>query len=239
MTTPAPRPPIEYTYAFSFADGARKSFTVTLDPETLELRRLSATSPPDWTRLGFHQCPNCPLRTDEVERCPVAVNLVDIVDAFKDRKSFDPVEVTVESRNRTYTRRASLQSGVSALLGLCMVTSGCPVLDRLRPLVETHLPFMNRQETLYRILSLHLFAQFFALQEGRTADLDLADLRRRMEQIHDVNVAFCERLRAIESKDASVNAVVILSTLGDFPSQRMTQIDLQRLQRLVRDYYER
>lgn len=239
MTTTTTRPAIEYTYAFTFADGARKSFTVTLDPDTLGLRRVSETPAPEWTRLGFHQCPNCPLRTEEVERCPVAVNLVDVVAAFKDRKSFEPVEVTVESRNRTYTRRASLQSGASALLGLCMVTSGCPILDRLRPMVETHLPFMSRQETIYRILSLHLFAQFFALQEGRPADLDLADLRRRMDEIHDVNVAFCERLRAIESKDASVNAVVILSTLGDFPSQRMTRVDLERLQRLMRDFYER
>jgi hypothetical protein len=113
------------------------------------------------------------------------------------------------------------------------------VLDRLRPLVETHLPFMSRHETMYRTVALHVLSQFFAQRRGEPVTFDLETLRSRMDEIHDVNVAFCERLRAIESKDASVNAIVILSTLADFPSQRVTEQDLGRLERLLQDYYDR
>ncbi len=234
-----PRPAITYKYDFTFEDGTHRSFVVTLDGDTLALTGVPDRALPEWTRLQFHQCPSCPLRAEEHERCPPAARLVDVVEAFKDRQSFDAVSVSVESRNRTYTLQGSLQTGVSALVGLYMVTSGCPVLDRLRPLVETHLPFMSRQETMYRILALHLVSQFFALRRGQPLDVDLDGLRRRMEQIHEVNVAFCERLRGIESLDASVNAVVILSTLGDFPVQKLMRLELEHLEGLMEDYYER
>src|SRR5687768_8891993 len=95
-----PRPPVSYRYVFTFPDGTQRSFDVTLDGDALAFQRPAGGALPEWTRLGFHQCPNCPLSTAAVERCPVAVNLVDIVEAFKDRTSFDSVEVTVESRNR-------------------------------------------------------------------------------------------------------------------------------------------
>jgi hypothetical protein len=233
------RAPITYNYTFSFEDGTCKTFTVTLDGDTLAAQPPPDRPLPEWTRLGFNQCPGCPLKTDEHERCPPAAALADVIHAFKDRKSFAPVQVTVESENRTYTWRGAIQKGASPLVGLYMVTSGCPVLDRLRPLVETHLPFMSRHETMYRILALHLVSQFFAQRRGEPLDVELAGLRRRMDEIRDVNVAFCTRLRGIDSLDASVNAVVILATMGDFPAQKMMGVDMERLERLLREYYER
>jgi len=234
------RPPITYTYTIRLENGSQMQFPVTLDGETLSLvPEPPAAPPPDWTRLTFHQCPNCPLRPETHERCPVAANLVPVVEAFRDRRSFEPVEVSVESQNRTYTRKAGLQTAISPLLGLHMVTSGCPVMDRLRPLVETHLPFMSRKETQYRMLSLHLMSRFFAERRGEAAEPDFERLRSTMEQVHEVNVAFCNRLRAITEKDASINAIVILSTLGDFPDERLAEQDLARLEQLSREYYER
>jgi hypothetical protein len=236
VTAPAT---IVYRYTFTFQDGSSQQFTVTLDTNTLSLLLEPPQPPPDWTRLEFHQCPNCPLDPATHPHCPVALNLTSVVSAFKDRTSVEPVIVTVESRNRAYTRETSLQNGVAPLLGLHMTASGCPILDRLRPLVETHLPFMSRHETMYRIISMHVMAQFFAQRRGEPVDFDLTRLRQVMDEIHEVNVAFCRRLREITSRDASVNAVVILSTLGDFPSQRVTQTDLARLERLLQDYYGR
>jgi hypothetical protein len=234
------RPPVTYTYTIRLEDGSQMRFAVTLDGETLSLLPPPATSPaPEWTRLAFHQCPNCPLRPETHERCPVAANLVPVIEAFRDRRSFEPVEVSVESQHRTYARKAGLQTAISPLLGLHMVTSGCPVMDRLRPLVETHLPFMSRRETQYRMLSLHLMSQFFAERRGEPVEVGLDRLRETMEAVHEVNVAFCNRLRAITEKDASINAIVILSTLGDFPDERLVEQDLERLERLSREYYER
>ena len=234
-----PRSPITYVYTIRLENGSQMKFTVDLDPDTLSLIPPASPEPlPEWTRLQFQQCPNCPLSTETTERCPIAANLVPVVDAFRDRRSFEPVEVSVDAQNRTYTRKAGLQTAISPLLGLHMVTSGCPVMDRLRPLVETHLPFMSRRETQYRMLSLHLMSRFFAERRGEPAEPDFERLRRTMEAVHEVNVGFCNRLRAITEKDASINAIVILSTLGDFPDERLIEQDLDRLERLSRDYYE-
>lgn len=232
------RPDIHYRYTFTFDDGVSATFKVTLDGETLAFKPEAEVRPPDWAKLDFHQCPNCPLTAAEYEYCPVARNLAPVVDAFRDRQSFEKALVTVESRNRAYTREGSIQTGISPLLGLHMATSGCPVLDRLRPMAEMHLPFMSRQETMYRMLCLHVLAEFFAQRRGERIASDLSGLREKMDDIHDVNVAFCDRLRAISPQDANVNGVVILSTLSDFPNQRMTEKDIERIERLIRDYYE-
>jgi hypothetical protein len=240
MVTPAnPRPDVTYRYTFIFKDGTSLVFTVRLDGETLTFIPESGAETPEWTRLGFHQCPNCPLDPAQHPYCPVARNLVPVLTAFRERHSFESVVVTVESRNRAYTREGSIQTSVAPLVGLHMATSGCPVLDRLRPLAETHLPFMSRHETMYRTVTLHVLSQFFAQRRGELVPFDLETLRARMDEIHAVNVAFCDRLRAISTQDANVNAVVILSTLADFPSQQVTEQDLARLERLLKDYYER
>ena len=210
---------------------------MSLDRETLSLLRPAPAEPPEWTRLEFHRCPNCPLDPAQHPHCPVAVSMVEMVEALKDRNSYDEVEVVVEAPSRTYSKRTPLQGAVSSLLGLLMTTSGCPILDRLRPMVETHLPFMTRHEALYRILTMYLLAQYFIEARGEQGgDWSLEGLVRSMDDIHTVNVSFCKRLNSIPIKDASVNAVVILSTLGDFPSRRITQKDLARLARLFQRY---
>jgi hypothetical protein len=239
VTTDAPRPNITYRYTYAFKDGTSLEFTVTLDGDTLDFVAPVDAETPEWTRLGFHQCPNCPLDPAQHRDCPAARNLVPVVNAFRDRQSFDNVVVTVASRNRKYSRDATIQTGVAPLVGLHMATAGCPVLDRLRPMVEMHLPFMSRHETMYRTVTLHVLSQFFAQRRGESVAFELDSLRAKMDEIRDVNVAFCERLRAIAGKDASVNAIVVLSTLADFPSQRVTEHDLDRIERLLKDYYEK
>jgi hypothetical protein len=228
---------ISRRYVITFKDGTRKSFAVEIDAETLSLVPKPRSSYPDWTRLGFRQCPNCPLEDARHERCPVAANLADVVESFAAFPSYEDVDVAVESENRTYTRHGALQTAASSLIGLYMVTSGCPILDRLRPLVDMHLPFMNRRETVYRMVSMYVMAQFFRQKAGETADWELTGLVRCLEEIRTVNVSFCERLRAIEAKDASVNALVILSMLGDVPSRLVTKKDLARLERIYRRHW--
>lgn len=233
MPPPAVAPrSITYRYRMTFADGTLKTFAVTLQAESLALVREARASYPEWTRLTFNQCPNCPLHESRHPRCPVAANVVELIEAFGDSPSYEEVDVVVESQNRTYARHTSLQTAVSSLLGLHMVTSGCPILDKLRPMVDMHLPFMNRQETLYRMVTMYLMAQYFRAKNGQPAEWDLEGLTRLLGDIREVNIAFCERLNAIEIKDASVNAVVILSTLGDFPSRLITKRDLARLERI-------
>ncbi len=228
------RKTIAFRYRFSFQNGGDQEFTVHLDAETLGLVAAPRPDPPEWARLTVHQCPNCPLTEKESPLCPVAANMADLVAAFQDRKSHEAVQVLVETKERIYAKHTSLQTAVSSLIGLYMVTAGCPILSRLRPMVDTHLPFMTPAETTYRMLSMYLVAQYFKAKAGRPADWTLEGLSGILEAVQAVNTAFCQRLNSIAIKDASVNALVVLSTLGDEARLRLVEHDVERLERIFK-----
>jgi hypothetical protein len=91
-----------------------------------------------------------------------------------------------------------------------MVTGGCPVMDPLRPLVRFHLPFASMEETEFRIVSMYLIAQYLRQKAGKTPDWSLEGLQVIYDKVQDVNRCFAGRLRAATTKDASVNAIIIL-----------------------------
>lgn len=232
---------MELRYRFDVEGGARKEFVLLLDPETLAYQGDPAAARPDWTRLEFKQCPNCPLKPAESPHCPVAANMAPLVDSFKDSISYDPVDVEVQAPGRSYRKRTTMQAGVSALFGIVMASSGCPILDKLRPMLLTHLPFPSLRETQYRAMSTYLLRQFFVARKGGKPDWTLKGLARIYDEINKVNVAFAERLRAIHERDASVNAV---SKLDCFASYAATAIERSRgaldwLERLFRPSAEK
>jgi len=137
------------TYQFTFQDGTTRAFSVRLQLPSLDLVPAPDSEPPEWTRLTVHQCPNCPLNADDHPRCPVAVNLVPVGEAFRDRVSHDEVDIVVRTEARAYHNSCALQEVIASLMGLIMATSGCPHLDKLRPMVFTHLPFSTKGETTY------------------------------------------------------------------------------------------
>lgn len=205
---------LRFLYTFEFEDGSRKQFEVDLDAETLELVPPHVPERPDWTRLSFNQCENCPLAED-VEYCPVAVNLAPLAQEFQDSISFERIKTTVEAPERTYTKTTALQKALSSLVGLIMVTSNCPIMDRLRPMVRFHLPFAGSLDTAYRALSMYLIAQFFKMKNGKEADWDLKDLVKTYRAISQVNKGISKRLSEASNKDANLNAIVILHSVGD------------------------
>jgi hypothetical protein len=225
---------VAYVYRFRFEDGAEREFALQIDEATLALRATERKALPSWTRLGYFQCSNCPLREEHHPRCPIAVNLVDVVEFFRERSSVETVEVEVEARGRTYRKRTALQEGLSALVGVVMVTSGCPVLDRLRPMVATHLPFMSGEESTYRIVSMYLMAQLFIAREGGEPDWELTGLVDFLGEIRRANVGFTGRLGSLRIKDASLNAVSTLSALGELTSLNIVEGGLDRWRRLFR-----
>ena len=76
---------------------------------------------------------------------------MDIIHSFKDSISYEEVEVFITTKARTYMKRTTLQKGLSSLLGIYMVTSGCPTMEKLKPMVRYHLPFATEEETKYRV----------------------------------------------------------------------------------------
>jgi hypothetical protein len=142
------------------------------------------------------------------------VNLSSLVESFKNSPSFESTTVTVQAPERTYVKQTSLQQGLSSIIGIYMVTSGCPVMDQLRPNVRFHLPFATMEETTYRAVSMYLAAQYFRMRRGETPDWTLERLAEVYKGVWLVNRGMAQRLAHASSKDANVNAVIVLSTFG-------------------------
>jgi len=142
------------------------------------------------------------------------VNLAAVVETFKDAVSFESTTVKVETAERVYEKRTTLQKGLSSIIGIYMVTSDCPVMDPLRPMVRFHLPFASVDETIYRAVAMYLVAQYFRMRNGKTPDWELARLADIYRDVATVNAGMIDRLRHASTEDASVNALAILSTQG-------------------------
>ncbi len=229
---------ISFHYKFTLSDGEIREFGLELDSETLSLARKEKEIYPEWTRLPYHKCPNCPLSDAQHMHCPIAANLVGLVEFFKDSISHEEVDVEITTETRRYVKHTSLQIGISSLIGIYMVTSGCPVMDKLRPMVRTHLPFATREETMYRVISMYLLAQYFLYKEGQRPDWDLENLTEIYEEIHTVNKSFCQRLSGIHIKDASLNALVQLDIFADFTSFSLEINKLDEIKRLLHAYLD-
>jgi hypothetical protein len=209
-------PLLHYRYQFTFDNNHTITFEINLDPETLEYVSSSDQEPAEWTRLDYLPCEQCSLmKSSESVFCPIAVNIATIVEAFKDTYSYDTVDVRVESKERVYSRKQiSIQQALSSILGIIMVSSGCEDLDKLRPMVRYHLPFASIEETIYRAASMYLLGQYFRRKHGLEPDWDMKQLINIYQKIDRINVKLVKRLQAATSKDASLNAVVVLDVFA-------------------------
>jgi len=205
---------VQFKYTFEFENGDVKVFEITLNSATLELVQEKDIPKPEWTKLSFYPCEDCPLPLHS-EQCPVAVNLSQIVTEFKDSVSHEWTRVTVETPERTYMKETTLQKGLSSIIGIYMVTSNCPVMDKLRPMVRFHLPFATPTETLFRTVSTYLTGQFLLMKDGKKPDWDLDKLVELYRSVSVVNKGMSHRISNASIKDANVNAVVILHSFGD------------------------
>jgi hypothetical protein len=201
---------ISIEYRFTLDDGSQEVFNFQLDAKSLELFISTPETLPSWTKLSFHQCPNCSLNVDEHPYCPVAANIAHIVMSFDRLLSCDKIYMTVTTEERIVAQSTTAQRGISSLMGLVIANSGCPHTAFFRPMARFHLPLANIEETIFRAASMYLLAQYFLKKEGRKADFDLHGLKQIYENIHIVNEAMTERLRAATNSDLPPNAVILL-----------------------------
>jgi hypothetical protein len=201
-------------YVFTFTNGAKIQFNLLLDEKTLTFVSEDVQNLPAWTLLGYNQCTICPLQEQEHPRCPVAANLFGIVEKFKNFVSHDRVSVACIVEERTYAKNTTVQMGLSPLLGIIMTTSGCPILEQLKPMVRFHLPFASLDETIFRMVSMYFVAQYLRKQAGKSAEWTLDGLTRIYAQVGQVNKDFVERLLGAAKNDVNVNALVNLDVFA-------------------------
>lgn len=198
-------------YEFKMDDGSELRFTV--DPRR-RLPLVDEDRAPEWTRLAYHRCEECPLDDATHERCPAAVDASDILARFNSVLSYARADVTVRTAERTLSHPIDVQTALHSLLGLVMATSGCPILSTLRPLAHHHLPFATKEETVFRAAGAYLLRQYFVAKDGGEPDLRLEGLKKLYQDLQAVNRSFTDRIRAAADKDANLNAIVLLFSLS-------------------------
>jgi hypothetical protein len=202
--------PLLITYSFQFQDGSSWFHRININRS----RNASAAAPasaPEWTRLSFHRCENCPLSEDMCSHCPPAVDAAPILGYFASITSIAQVRVTV----------ITPELGLMALLGVVMATSACPILSRLRSQALFHLPFASMDETLYRAVGDYLIKQYFAMKDGKQPDFALTGLDQLYRDLATLNIAFFKRIQASSPNDANVNAIVTFRSMSDIVSMSL------------------
>lgn len=196
------------TYHFRFADGSTASLAsdaaAALDPASL----------PAWTRLAIHQCPNCPLQAATTPHCPMATQFVPLIALVGSLRSYDAVQVRVDTPERQVGKATTLQRAIGSVMGLLAANSNCPRTRFLQPMAHFHLPFASEEESLYRAASTYLLDQYFRRQAGGVPDWDMAGLKAHYTELQQVNTAMAQRLRTAASDDGAINAIILLDLLA-------------------------
>ena len=209
---------IEIQYCFILDDQRHEIFDLQLDPRTLEVINNKNQNFPFWTALEFQQCPHCPLDKETVPHCPVATGLLGVVERFDKIFSYDELDLEVITNQRRVTQHTTAQRALGSLIGLLFATSGCPHTDYFKPMARFHLPLASMEETMFRVTSMYLMAQYFRQKEGVESDFEFAGLKDILDNMHRLNVMIAERIRNATETDSSLNAVIQLDTfLGMMP----------------------
>ncbi|WP_304511543.1 DUF6901 family protein, partial [Desulfobacula sp.] len=124
--------------------------------------------------------------------------------------SYHQIRVKVIMKNRTITQDTTIQKGISSLMGLVIATSGCPRTRFFKSMARFHLPLADEEETISRAASMYLLKQYFLKNEGKPTDFDLKELIKIYDDMHIVNMAIAERLKAASKTDSAVNAIILL-----------------------------
>ncbi|MBD3223598.1 MAG: hypothetical protein GF313_02645 [Caldithrix sp.] len=218
-----------YKYTFELQGDRLIQYELNLDIDNLRYLPGENTVPSNWAKLDNHQCKLCPLEVTTHPYCPIAKNLDYLLPPFKQSYSYEPTRVKVECDRRTYVAETTVQKGLSSMIGIIMVSSGCPIMEKLKPMVRFHLPFASTEETIYRSISTYLLQQYFHFCNDRSPDWELNGLIQIYKDVEQVNVGMANRFRALGGQDAEINALVALDIFAkELPTNIRSQLkDLQ------------
>lgn len=203
---------IHIKYYFLLESGTQKSLAFQFEPLSPYVSPKLSRDIPEWTRLEYNQCPNCPYQPGAMDYCPLALNLVDIIKRFDGLLSYEKVYLKVVTEDREVSKKTTVQHGMSSLMGLAIASSGCPHTAFFSPMAHFHVPLASVQETVFRAVSSYLLSQYFLKEDGKKADFALDGLTQIYKNLQSVNISIASRLRSATESDSSVNAIILLDT---------------------------
>jgi hypothetical protein len=208
----------KFTYHFKFPETGEPtvSYNFGLSKDKIEFVDLHKKEEEnnemlEWAKLDFNKCSHCPLNSEEHPYCPVAKNLFNVVNYFKDTRSFVKSMIFIETEDRSYAKNADVQTGLFSIFGLIMASSGCPHLNFFKPMARFHLPFANDEETFVRATSMWLLRQHIRKENGEDVKVDLTELLENYAKVEIVNKHILERISKLSQADADKNAIIILT----------------------------
>lgn len=214
--------PFYIHYHFQFLDGSVANYKISLSQDSLSLiQEDSGQEAAGWTKLEYEQCNGCPLTPETHPQCPIAVNIMELVEFFKNVFSYHDCMVVCETAERTYSKKTSVMEGLSAIFGVIMATSDCPVMEFLKPMARFHLPFATIEETTVRSASMYLLAQYFKYKDKKGMKFDFKTLENHYARVQKVNEGLLRRITSISSEDADKNAIITLHSLSQFLSMEI------------------
>ncbi len=205
---------ISFKYFFKFSESEEKVLDIRLDPLTLNLLPKKRDEFTEWTILDYSKCSICPYDQSSQKYCPIALNLTDVIETFSNKESYKTVDVRVITNEREYYKKTTVQTALSSVIGIYMVTSGCSIMNVLKPMVRHHLPFSSIDETIFRTTSSYLLGQYFLKKKGFEPDWELKKLIKAYEKIGLLNKFIVARFREASLKDANLNAIIILDVFA-------------------------
>jgi hypothetical protein len=122
---------MQIEYQFEFPDAPATRVCVDLDRKP-DSRRIATA--PDWTKLGYQQCQNCPLNPSLHSHCPAALDVHALLGALPATATYKRIDVGVISPMREYRKVVTVEEGVRSLMGLVLALClGC--CDPLRGII--------------------------------------------------------------------------------------------------------
>jgi hypothetical protein len=122
------------------------------------------------------------------------------------------------------------------MMGIRMVSSGCPVMGKLKPMLHFHLPFATLEETQVRALSIYLLAQYVKNKKGGEPDWEMDGLVKIYEDIRVLNLNVSRKIADLEDKDTSINSLVILNNFADYVTFTIDEFMIDDLVTYVREF---
>lgn len=213
--------PYQIFYEFRFKDNTKKHFRISLDPKLISIIYHEPVLKSDWMRLENQQCECCPLTGKTHFYCPVAINIGELTESFKDMVSYEKCLVRCTTIERTYLKNTSLMEGLASIFGVIIATSECPIMTFFKPMARFHLPFSTTQETVFRVTSIYMLRQYFNRKNNLPADLDMKVLDEHYKKVSLVNRGLISRLNTVVANDADKNAINILFSISQILSREI------------------
>lgn len=209
-----PKEILSFIYRLTADDFEGIDFPIDVDKHSMQLISTTLHPYPLWTELNYQQCRNCPLQPELNPYCPVAVNLVPLLDLCGSLVSHKQMQVEVITDKRTTRCESTAQRISSSILGLIMATSPCPHTAFLKPMARFHLPLADQDETIYRVTTMYLLSQYFRYKSGSSYSLELTELLEIYHNLQIINTHLAQRLKSAISEDAAINGIILLDLLS-------------------------